>query len=64
MCQESVFKFLKQKKRWVRSKEIPPELGISQSSVMLSLKKLHKYGFIERKELKYNPKWYEWRVKQ
>ena len=63
MCQARVEQYLtKNKGSWHKAKNIAKELGITDNSVALSLRKLLARSVVERRETKYNQKWYEWRI--
>jgi len=50
MCQENVYKLLKEKKEWMSVMDILEELDQSRSSISTNLKKLFKAGDILLKE--------------
>jgi len=55
MTQSDVLKLLKEKSRWITSKEICETLGIMDSSCNTNLNKLFKQGLILRKQEKKQP---------
>lgn len=60
MSQQSVYKLLKKKKRWMTTKEIQKETVSSASD---NLRKMFKHGEILRKTIKIgNIKGYAWKI--
>lgn len=64
MSQESVYKFLKKKDKWMSTEEITKKLGNSRSCITHNLAKLNKWGDIIKKEQRINNHtYYFWRTK-
>ncbi len=63
MSQQSVFKLLKKKKKWMTSKEIAKNLGLM--SPHTALKQMYKYGEIIRRKIKINDngRCYQYKIK-
>ena len=62
MSQQSVFKLLKKKKKWMTSKEIAKSLNLMSPN--LSLYKLWKYEDIIRRKIKLGCNWaYQYKIK-
>lgn len=52
MSQESVYNFLKKKRRWLTSSEIAKAIHVNQSNVLNSLNCLLKYNEVKKKQIK------------
>lgn len=66
MTQESVYKVLKKKEKWMTAKEISKILNLNTGSVTVSLNKLARGGYVMQKYSKENPtgsKSYIWRIR-
>ncbi len=62
MSQQSVFKLLKKKKKWMTTKEIAKTLPLM--SISASLQKLCKYGEVMRRKTKARTgKCYQYKIK-
>jgi len=69
MTQDSIYKLLKKKDRWMTCKEISKCLKLSRSSVSSSLNRLFKHGDVLKKDIGsrflggfgFRP--YQWRIK-
>lgn len=62
MSQDEVMDYLESKPiQWFRTIVISKVLRLAPSSTLRSLKGLHKRGFIEKREIGYVGKVYEWR---
>jgi len=49
LSQESIFKLLRDKNTWLSMKEICNESSQCKSSISINIRKLIKWGYIERK---------------
>jgi predicted transcriptional regulator len=62
MGQEEIINYLEKKGGWVSSKDIQRELKTSISSVMISLRRLFKFGEVYRRDVR-GSSGYEWKAK-
>lgn len=68
MGQEEIYKFLKERKDWVKTKEIIKEMGVMESAISRCLHRLSRYGEVEWRYVKRKPRekgnlQKEWRIK-
>jgi len=64
MSQESVYKFLKKNRRWMKTLEISKKVRLSRSTCSDNLLKLFKSRYIRRKkDTKNGWKCYYWKIR-